>query len=401
MNALNTGRLASSISSNRFSVLRMSSSSATSREYAPSQHVLDDETGEKWRLCSGAVVLNSRNEVLVGERVGLPDNWQCAQGGVDDEWTSIDGVFHSKETIVGACSRELYEEMGLQVGIHVVVDPTFPNSENGRGVRYSTTGTSNWLTKAGFVGQELHWTLYRCIDSRGDLDPSIMCDLSGRGGEDAEFTNVKWQPIADVVKNIWEKKREPYQYLKQRIDEYATNWQTIMISKVEFTGKWSRENNMSIGVVEGLVARGLSKEAAAAEFAKPYIQSYSRIEEDKKASPFPAWEVTTYATDGNTIRRQLEYCVGEWAEDYDGEAVLFGSGPETLKRHTLYVAEPLATPIPVAHATITETPQGRLEESRRYIRGDTLIVKRTLWSNPTDLKSKGIECTEVFTRIDS
>ena len=43
------------------------------KQYPPSQYVTDDD-GLKWRLCAGAAVLNSKNQLLIGERIGKPDN---------------------------------------------------------------------------------------------------------------------------------------------------------------------------------------------------------------------------------------------------------------------------------------------------------------------------------------
>jgi len=48
--------------------------------YTPSQVVVDDVTGERWRLCAGVAVLNSRNELLMAERLDRPGQWQCPQG---------------------------------------------------------------------------------------------------------------------------------------------------------------------------------------------------------------------------------------------------------------------------------------------------------------------------------
>eukprot|EP00428_Durinskia_dybowskii_P051067 CAMPEP_0170321240 /NCGR_PEP_ID=MMETSP0116_2-20130129/61376_1 /TAXON_ID=400756 /ORGANISM="Durinskia baltica, Strain CSIRO CS-38" /LENGTH=119 /DNA_ID=CAMNT_0010574055 /DNA_START=6 /DNA_END=362 /DNA_ORIENTATION=- len=109
----------------------MAMSTDTTKQYIPSQMIIDPSTGEKWRLCAGVAVLNSKNQILVGERHGKPDQWQCPQGGVDDEWTDTSNAGHPlttkpKETIVQAAIRELHEETGLIIDRHVILDSTFP-----------------------------------------------------------------------------------------------------------------------------------------------------------------------------------------------------------------------------------------------------------------------------------
>ena len=92
--------------------------------HVPSQYIVHDN--EKWRLCAGAAVLNSQNQLLVGQGLHTLDAWQCPQGGVDEAWQDKP----KKETIVEAACRELYEERGLQVNQHVVVVPIDNNNNN-------------------------------------------------------------------------------------------------------------------------------------------------------------------------------------------------------------------------------------------------------------------------------
>ena len=89
------------------------SSSSSLPLHTPSQSVTDEE-GNKWRLCAGAAVFNSKNELLIGERLGKPGSWQTPQGGVDGG--------DKPETVSQAAIRELFEEVGLKHGQHVVID---------------------------------------------------------------------------------------------------------------------------------------------------------------------------------------------------------------------------------------------------------------------------------------
>lgn len=188
------------------------------RQHVPSQSVVDEGTGSKWRLCAAAAVLDSsRDRLLVGERAGMiPGMWQCPQGGVDDEHVS-NGEAKGPETVQEAATRELYEEMGLVLGRDVMLlggcSPSLPP------VRYSTSGTGSWLEREGYAGQELHWVLFQSASEGLDHDPNRVCDLSGQNGERAEFVNVKWDSVDAVVQRIWEKKREPYEALAKHLKE--------------------------------------------------------------------------------------------------------------------------------------------------------------------------------------
>ena len=388
-------------------------SSTTTKEcYTPSQVVIDEETGEKWRLCAGVAVLNSRNNLLMAERLDRPGSWQCPQGGVDDVVVAADedvgGGIHltenmsstTKETIVDAAIRELFEETGLVVGQHVMLDPTFPvpSTGCGTGVRYSTPSTTttgtNWLTRAGFAGQELHWTVFRCMSGRGDWDPNFMCDLSGQGDSNAEFLDVAWRTVHQAVQGVWEGKRAPYQSLESLMDQYGSHWLSLM-SQLDFSGTWERNSLESTDVVPGLQARGLCLEDATKEAEKPYIQHWKKNGLDEPSSL--SWVVTTFAEDGETPRRTLEYQPGTWTETYQGTATLFGESlePVTLIRKTSYVAELDAAPTPMAHVTITDGPKG-VEESRRYLKDGKFLLRRTLW--PKDIPNVRIVSTEVFTK---
>lgn len=381
-----------------------STTTITTKGFIPSQIITDPATGEKWRLCAGVAVLNSNNPLLVGERQGKPNKWQCPQGGVDDEWTpssssTPDGseqghATKPKETIVQAAIRELYEETGLIMDRHVILDTTFPTpstdeSSSNTGVRYSTNGSSNWLTKAGLAGQELHWTVFRCMDGRGDADPNEMCDLSGNGGESAEFTRVEWRHIDDVVQGIWPGKQAPYLALQSLLEVHGTKWQE-QVKNLDFSGLWERDASQSSHLVEGLLARGLTLEQAQQQAVSPYIQRWERDGTDPTK-----WLVSTFENDSTTVRRQLEYPIGTWEEQYHGKSTLFGDSlePITLTRRTSYVGEADAFPIPVAHVTITNSPKG-MEESRRYLKHGILYLRRTFW--PKDALESPVVSTEVF-----
>jgi putative (di)nucleoside polyphosphate hydrolase len=332
----------------------------------------------------------------MAERLDRPGNWQCPQGGVDDIIVNDDdgsGGSKTKETIVDAAIRELYEETGLLVGQHVLLDPTFPipSVDGGTGVRYSTSSSTgnNWLTQAGFAGQELHWTVFRCMNGRGDLDPSDMCDLSGQDGSTAEFSRVAWMDINTAVQGVWEGKRAPYRLLESLIETHGDQW-AAQITLLDFSGTWERDLLQSTNVVSALEARGMDPDESFNEAQKPYIQCWEKHPDDSSS-----WFVTTFEADGKTPRRKLEYKPGSWTETYEGKATLFGESlkPVTLNRQTKFVAEADGAPVPIAQVTITYGPKG-IEESRRYLKDGKFILRRTFWS--TTAPTVPAVSTEVF-----
>ena len=64
------------------------------------------------------------------------------------------GVDVGKETIV-ASKREMYEEVGLEFGKHVMMGTNSDDNTATISCKYKTEGTGSWLEKQGFAGQQL------------------------------------------------------------------------------------------------------------------------------------------------------------------------------------------------------------------------------------------------------
>mmetsp|Transcript_10749 Transcript_10749/g.23835 ORF Transcript_10749/g.23835 Transcript_10749/m.23835 type:complete len:358 (+) Transcript_10749:93-1166(+) len=354
------------------------STSASSSQHTPSQFVTDED-GLKWRLCAGAAVFNSKNELLIGERIGKPGSWQTPQGGVDGGDKS--------ESVTDAAIRELYEEVGLEHEKHVLLEK-MGSEMTAIKCRYQTEGTGSWLEKEGFAGQELNWVVFRCADSDLERNPSSVCKLSGLNGEKPEFSAVRWEKLDWVVDHVWEAKCRPYQVLREACIPILKHWDE-RCGDLDLSGRWSRDSKRSVDVVEGLVARGLSENDAAEKAAEPYIQSW------KQHTTKREWEVTTYDVDGIKPRRELHYPMGDFEETYEGTATIFGgTDGGVLKRCCFYLAAKDADE-QLAHVTGTESPRGGREESVRYLKNGELILKRTF--SPS-LKTDRAVSTEVFTR---
>jgi|TARA_B110000977_G_scaffold167921_1_gene216803 putative (di)nucleoside polyphosphate hydrolase len=152
------------------------------------------EVGGKWyRRCAAALVFNKHGEVLLGERLDRPGSWGMPQGGVE-----ID------ETTDAAAVRELYEEVGMKVGVDGLEFVATVPCEPSAAFCYEAGG---WLAGQGLAGQRLEFTLFHLptVD-----DANEFVDLKGLQGEKPEFSRVKWAPIAEAVEQAWGPKKIPY-----------------------------------------------------------------------------------------------------------------------------------------------------------------------------------------------
>eukprot|EP00277_Geminigera_cryophila_P012040 CAMPEP_0179455338 /NCGR_PEP_ID=MMETSP0799-20121207/39320_1 /TAXON_ID=46947 /ORGANISM="Geminigera cryophila, Strain CCMP2564" /LENGTH=315 /DNA_ID=CAMNT_0021254353 /DNA_START=229 /DNA_END=1173 /DNA_ORIENTATION=- len=144
--------------------------------------------GGKWRQCAGAIIFNRRAEVLIGRRNDNEAHWQFPQGGI--EYGENAGV---------AATREVYEEMGILTSTvpsaqHVTLVRTLDHV-----CRYQTPQGS-WLHQQGFVGQDMHWTLFY-YPGPDEMPP---VDVSGLGGQGSEFACVAWSTWDKLLpRTVW------------------------------------------------------------------------------------------------------------------------------------------------------------------------------------------------------
>lgn len=101
----------------------------------------------KYRANVAAILRNSKGEILVCERLGMPGAWQFPQGGID-----------TGETREEALRRELMEEIGLVPDDFEIVEQRGP-------YRYLF---GEGRTKKGYHGKEQHYFLadFTSPDSR-------------------------------------------------------------------------------------------------------------------------------------------------------------------------------------------------------------------------------------------
>ena len=329
----------------------------------------------------GVAVLNSQNDLLVGQ-TSVAQEWHCPQGVVDDPHPSV-------QLVRQAACRILKQETGLVEGQHVMaVDQTVPPTAEDNPTNQQRTLD----TVVPPPPPPPYWVIFRLVDARANSDPQCIVESLPPTNErkSAKFTKLAW---CSIEKLLQDNNRQPYVTLQTFLETHVVPlWQT-QIEMLDWTGKWKRVSDTAL--VQALVERGWTAPDAQQEVAKPYVQSWQRGESPAN------WIVTTYCTDGVTPRRELEYSVGDWPEYYEGETVLFGrqvvSDGKILRRQTQYVAMPDASPLPLAHVTLTQSPLG-LEESRRYQNGnDRFILRRTLWKRGEE--TKPVVSEEVFVRV--
>jgi putative (di)nucleoside polyphosphate hydrolase len=356
--------------------------------FAPSRQLVGSD-GQRWRCCAGAAIVNSLGHLLVGERIKIPGAWNCPQGGIDAEAAAHAGP----ESALEAAAREAFEEVGLRVGVHIV--PIAIMSDEAA-VKYEAGG---WLKKEGFAGQALHWALFGCCDAVGDADAAAMCDLSGHGGESAEFSSVRWQPMDEVVASMWEMKRAPYAALQQWATPLLDEWRASAVARVDLSGTWARDASRNLRLEEALLARGINSAAAKVEATRPYVQAWAKGGDGGSG----VWRVTTFGEDGVSVKRSLEYALGEWEESYPAGSLLFGQGPGTLRRRTGWLPMPAGGSLPLrgGMAEGGATEAGADEPTYpTALPATPPRVAHTTWTTRTDGGRGGTEVVMRFLRTE-
>ena len=108
--------------------------------------------------------------------------------------------------------------------------------------------------------------------------------------------------------------------------------------------------------------------------------------------------------------------IAQWEEGFEGGSKLFGAGSDFLVRRTAYIATPrvdaeagaggtqsgtdgLLSAAGVGHATWSSRVNDRAEITLRYLRGDTMVVERTLvMLSPSNEVLRCVVSEEVFVR---
>ena len=147
---------------------------------------------QQYRRCVGMMILNNKNEILVGRRIDHPSGyWQMPQGGIDLNENPEEAVW-----------REMMEEIGTNKAKLIQISDHWLNYD----IPKDTLEKLPWGKT--YVGQTQKWFVFRFTGQDSDINVST---------ENPEFSEWKWSKYESLVNNIVPFKREIY---KRIINEF-------------------------------------------------------------------------------------------------------------------------------------------------------------------------------------
>ena len=150
-----------------------------------------------YRRCVGMMILNDKNEILVGKRLDHPSGyWQMPQGGID-----------KNENPEKAVWREMMEEIGTNNATLIKTSSEWINYD----IPKDTLTTLPWGKE--YVGQTQKWFLFHFAGRNQDINV---------GTKNPEFSEWKWSHHDLLVENIVPFKRQVYSKI---LDEFANIFQ--------------------------------------------------------------------------------------------------------------------------------------------------------------------------------
>ena len=157
---------------------------------------------EGYRPNVGIVLLNSRNEVFWGKRVGQ-HSWQFPQGGIQ----------HG-ESPEQAMYRELHEEVGLLPEHVQIIGRTRDWLRYDVPEEYLRRQNSARVHRAADRGQKQIWFLLRLV--------GLDSDIQLRASEHPEFDAWRWVPFWIQLDAVIGFKREVYQLALSELARYLS-----------------------------------------------------------------------------------------------------------------------------------------------------------------------------------
>ena len=157
---------------------------------------------EGYRPNVGIVLLNSRNEVFWGKRVGQ-HSWQFPQGG----------IAHG-ESPEQAMYRELHEEVGLLPEHVQIIGRTRDWLRYDVPEEYLRRQNSTRIHRAAYRGQKQIWFLLRLV--------GLDSDIQLRASEHPEFDAWRWVPFWIQLDAVIGFKREVYQLALSELARYLS-----------------------------------------------------------------------------------------------------------------------------------------------------------------------------------
>ena len=140
---------------------------------------------QQYRKCVGMMILNNKNEILVGRRLDHPSGyWQMPQGGIDLNENPEEAVW-----------REMMEEIGTNNASLIQTSKCWFNYD----IPKDTLEKLPWGKI--YIGQTQKWFLFRFTGQDSDVNVSTS---------NPEFSEWKWSKYESLVDSIVPFKRELY-----------------------------------------------------------------------------------------------------------------------------------------------------------------------------------------------
>jgi putative (di)nucleoside polyphosphate hydrolase len=155
---------------------------------------------EGYRPNVGIVLLNGRNEVFWGKRVGQ-HSWQFPQGGIQHGESPEQAMF-----------RELQEEVGLLPEHVQIIGRTRDWLRYDVPEEYLRRQHATRVHRAAYRGQKQIWFLLRLV--------GLDSDIQLRASEHPEFDAWRWVPFWIQLDGVIDFKREVYQLALSELARY-------------------------------------------------------------------------------------------------------------------------------------------------------------------------------------
>ncbi|KAG0588455.1 hypothetical protein M758_2G198400 [Ceratodon purpureus] len=134
-----------------------------------------------YRANVGICLIDRDNQVFVAQRMDLPGAWQMPQGGIDGEEDPRAAAFRDLREATGVTSAEYFGEVPEWITFD------FPPDVKARLITL-------WGTE--WKGQAQKWFFFRFTGNDSEID--LLGDE-----DNPEFSEWKWLPVEEVVKNAW------------------------------------------------------------------------------------------------------------------------------------------------------------------------------------------------------
>lgn len=142
---------------------------------------------QTFRAGVGAVIRNSKGEVLAFERRDKPECWQLPQGGMESGESPTDAVF-----------REIYEETKIERDKLQRISKTTPLLAYELPPEHRSGKTGR--------GQAIYWFVFNLTGADDDID------LTGS----EEFKDKKWTTMDGLIEEVVDFRKPVYQELKRQ-----------------------------------------------------------------------------------------------------------------------------------------------------------------------------------------